>query len=440
MEQRSVSEPRIRLRAFRGFRHPQILFGLLLAASSILAMAQSEGRDRWVGTWATGLYSQANPKGAFAENTTLRQIVHVSVGGIAVRVLLSNEFGTSDLKIGGATVAIPAPPTINGPDVFFYLRSNIHPSSAIQQGTAKLLQFGGSPSVTIPAGSFAISDPVPMRVQPLSDLAVTMFIPGQKIDSITFHDYSGQTSFEVSGNQLNAEDLNSPSASLHYRFLKAVDVSGKAKGTIVCYGDSITDGTLAKFNANHRWCDILATRLQGNRATSKLGVMNEGIGGNAVLHDLTFNGPNALSRFDRDVIAQAGVKYVILLEGINDIWRVQKQRQTSDVITADNVISAYKQMIVRAHMHGIKVIGATLTPYQGAHTDCPAGQAIRDKVNDFILSGGYFDGSVDFAKATADPANPKHYLKLADGGDHLHPSDAGYKMMGDSIDLKLFTK
>jgi lysophospholipase L1-like esterase len=413
-----------------------------LAVASLVGCATPTRRPdeggHWVGTWAAAPHGQANSKGAFAKDTTLRQIVHVSVGGSAVRLVLSNEFGTSDLKIGGVSVARPTPSVRTSPTTF--MDSGLRPSGAIEPGSAMAVRFGGRLEFTIPPGALAISDPIPMHLAALSDVAVTLFIPAQTIDTISFHAWGDQTNFEAPGNQLNAMELESAQQTQSWRFIKGLDVQGKAQGAIVCLGDSITDGAPSKLNANHRYPDILAARLQANPATANLGVLNLGIGGNSVLHDAGFTGPNALARFDRDVIAQAGVRYVILLEGINDIGRVPTPRQPSDVITADDLIRAYRQMIVRAHAHGIKIIGATLTPYQGAHTDSELGEAIRDKVNDFIRHGDMFDGVVDFANATADPDNPRRYAAAVGTPDHLHPGDDGYVMMGESIDLRLFTR
>ena len=442
MSRLSVWKLKTRITISKYLDYPLLFAGLLFAMGSIWIRAQSSDPNRWVGTWAAAPYGQVNTKVAFAEGTTIREFVHISVGGSALRVVLTNEFGTSDLKIGGVSVALPVPPPAASPAAndANQPKATVQPTSAIRPETALAVRFGGSANVTIAPGAIAISDPVAMQLRPLSDLAVTIFIPGQKIDVITYHAFAGQLNFEASGNQVNAGEFDSPQSRWSWRFLKAVDVSGKAEGTIVCLGDSITDGVLSRVNANHRYPDILSARLQADPATSTLGVLNEGIGGNSVLHELTFTGPSALARFDRDVLAQAGVRYVILLEGINDIGRVPAPKQPSDVISAEDLISAYKQLIVRARVHGIKVIGATLTPYQGAHSDSDTGQAIRDKVNDFIRNGGMFDGVVDFAKVTADPENPKHYLAVADGGDHLHPSDAGYRIMGESIDLRLFTR
>jgi lysophospholipase L1-like esterase len=408
-----------------------------LAGCATVPQAADNG-GRWVGAWATALYGQANAKRAFATDTTLRQIVHVSVGGSSIRIVLSNEFGTTDLRIGGVTVARPATNAEKAAETF--MDSGIRPSRAVQPDSVVVVKFGGRGEFTIPPGALFISDPISMQLAPLSDLAVTMYLPGQTIDSISYHDWADQTSFDAPDNQLGAIEIQSAQQVRSWRFLKGIDVRGQAQGAIVAFGDSITDGAPSKLNANHRYPDILAARLQGNPATVHLGVLNAGIGGNSVLHDAGFTGPNALARFDRDVIARAGVRFVIILEGINDIGRLQAPRQTSDVITADDLIGAYRQMIERAHWHGIKVFGATLTPYQGAHSDSDVGQAVRDTVNEFIRNGGEFDGVIDFAKTTADPANSRTYAAAMGTPDHLHPGDAGYIVMGESIDLALFTR
>ena len=212
---------------------------------------------------------------------------------------------------------------------------------------------------------------------------------------------------------------------------------GKA-ASIVAFGDSITDGALSTRDANARWPDDLARRLQANKKTANLGILNQGIGGNRILHDVT--GPNALARFDRDVLAQAGVKYLIILESINDIGHAQDPVKPYDVVTAEDLIVGLRQLATRAHTHGIKVYGATLTPYVGAKYASPAGEAMRQAVNKWIRTTNQLDGFIDFDKATQDPPTPTVFSPAADSGDHLHPADAGYKIMADSIDLSLFTK
>jgi lysophospholipase L1-like esterase len=205
----------------------------------------------------------------------------------------------------------------------------------------------------------------------------------------------------------------------------------------VAFGDSITDGAHSTRDANDRWPDVLAQRLHANKKTAQLAVLNEGIGGNRVLHDNT--GPSALARFDRDVLAQAGVKYLILLESINDIGHAEDPVRPYDVITADDLIAGLTQLAIRAHTHGIKVYGATLTPYVGAKYASPAGEKMREAVNQWIRTTNQLDGFIDFDKATSDPANPQVFSEAAGSIDNLHPGDSGYKLMGNAIDLKLFT-
>ncbi|MDT7813442.1 MAG: hypothetical protein QOJ42_3358, partial [Acidobacteriaceae bacterium] len=208
--------------------------------------------------------------------------------------------------------------------------------------------------------------------------------------------------------------------------------------SIVTFGDSITDGAHSTRDANARWPDILARRLQADKKTAHLGVLNQGIGGNRILHDTT--GPSALARFDRDVIAQTGVKYLVIMEGINDIGHATDPAKPYDVVTADDLIAGLSQLATRAHTHGIKVIGATLTPFVGAKYQSPAGEEMRQAFNNWIRTTNQLDGVIDFDKVTTDPTHPGMFLILDDSGDHLHPGDAGYKAMGDSIDLNLFTK
>jgi lysophospholipase L1-like esterase len=405
---------------------PLLAFLLALSLSHQAVAAQNHDAT-WVGTWAAAPFAEPNKNNTFATDTTVREIVHVSIGGSAIRVILTNEFGTSDLRIGGANVALPTIPAPDG-----------KPDGSIKPNTVLPVHFGGQPTITIAPGALAISDPIPLRLAAMSDLAVTLFIPGQAIDTVTYHAFADQTNFGADGNQLDAPTLTAPHTVHSWLFLKGIDVQGPAQGSIVCFGDSITDGAHSTADANRRWPDVLAARLQADKKTASLGVLNEGIGGNRVLHDVT--GPSALARFDRDVLAHPDVRYLIILEGINDIGRLAKPHLPGDLITADDLIAGYNQLITRAHLHGIKVYGATLTPYGGAKYFSDTGEAVRQKVNAFIRTSGQFDGVIDFDKATLDPASPTRFLPASDSGDQLHPSDAGYKSMGDAIDLKLFTK
>jgi lysophospholipase L1-like esterase len=354
-----------------------------------------------------------------AADTTYREIVHVSLGGPTVRVVFTNEFGADPLTIGAAHVAVS------------------EGGSSINLVSAGGLTFGGHPSVIVPPGAVMVSDPVTMKLPAGADLAVSFFLPQQPIKVASIHGFANQTSYTATGNVVGAKTLDSPREIASWPFLKSVDVKvSAASAAIVAFGDSITDGTGSLKNTNTRWPDALARRLQADKKTTDLGVLNEGIGGNRILHDVT--GPSALARFDRDVLAQAGVKYVIMLESINDIGHSQDPVKPYDVITADDLILGFSQLAERAHTHGIKFFAATVLPYGGAKYASPSGDAMRQAVNQWIRTTNLIDGFIDMEKATQDPANPTMYLPADDMGDHLHPSTAGHKAMADSIDLKLF--
>ncbi|HTD97457.1 MAG TPA: SGNH/GDSL hydrolase family protein [Edaphobacter sp.] len=406
---------------------------LPLLALLLLSLCAFNGRtafaaqpDHWVGTWATAPVALPNPDGKFGTaDTTYREIVHVSLGGSSVRIVLSNEFGLDPLTIGAAHIALSSGgATGNG---------------EIGLTAANDLTFDGRPSVTIPPGALVVSDPADLKLPAFADLAVSLFVPLQPMRQVSIHNFGDQTSYAVEGNAVSVKTLEAPKEIFSWPFLKGIDVKASDKSaSIVTFGDSITDGALSTRNANARWPDLLARRLQANKKTSQLGVLNEGIGGNRVLHDNT--GPSALARFDRDVIAQAGVKYVVFMESINDIGHATDPTKPYDVITAADLIFGFSQLAERAHTHGIKVIGATLTPFVGAKYQSADGEAMRQAVNQWIRTSNQLDGVIDFDKATQDPANPTVFLPANDSGDHLHPKDAGYKAMGESIDLKLFTK
>jgi lysophospholipase L1-like esterase len=356
-----------------------------------------------------------------AADTTVREIVHVSIGGPQVRIVFTNEFGTDSLTIGAAHIAVS------------------QGGSTVNLVSAAGLTFGGRPSITIPPGALAVSDPAMVNLPAQSDLAVSFYLPAQSIHQLSQHGFADQIGYTAPGNVVGAKTLDDAAEIHAWPFVKGVDVKvpGHA-AAIVAFGDSITDGAYATQNTNQRWPDELARRLHADKRTADLGVLNEGIGGNRILHDNT--GPSALARFDRDVIAQAGVKYLIILEAINDIGHAYDPNKPYDMVSADDLIAAYVQMAERAHMHGIKVYIATLTPYSGAKYMSPAGEEVRQTLNKWIRTSSEIDGFIDFDKATQDPANPAVYLPAYDHGDHLHPGDAGYKAMGDSIDLGLFVE
>jgi lysophospholipase L1-like esterase len=399
-----------------------VLCALALSLAPCLTYARAATvSDHWVGTWAAAPFAASNAKDQIgAADVTLRQIVHVSLGGSRVRIVLTNEFGSDPLIVGAAHIALSA----GGPE--------------IKLASANALTFSGRNSIIIPPGATAVSDPVDLKLPPLSDLAVSLFLPAQPIHSLSQHGFAAQTNYIAPGNLVGEKILSGATQFSSWDFLKGVQVLGGINdGAIVALGDSITDGAHSTANTNSRWPDELARRLQADKKLAGLGVLNEGIGGNRVLHDGT--GPSALARFDRDVLSQAGVKYLIFMESINDIGSAANPKGGRDVVTAADLIAGLQQLVERAHVHGIKVIGATLTPYVGAGYASPAGETMRTAVNDWIRSYKPLDGVIDFDMATRDPADPSVFAKFADSGDHLHPGDAGYKAMGDAIDLKLFT-
>ncbi len=394
-----------------------------LSAAVLLLTLPALAADRWIGTWAAAPMSYANTDGKYgAAETTYREIVHISTGGDVARVILTNEFGADSLTVSAAYIA----PRTKG--------------NEIDAPNARPLTFGGKTSIVIPAGALAVSDPAPLKLAPLSDVAVSFVVPAQPIKQVSAHGFANTTSYTAAGSVSGAPTLPNAAEITNWPFLKGIDVIARSDdaASIVAFGDSITDGAHSTKDANKRWPDVLAARLQADKKLGNLGVLNLGIGGNRVLHDNT--GPSALARFDRDVLAQAGVKYLVILESINDIGHAQDPNNPYDVVSADDLIQGLSQLVVRAHTHGIKVYGATLTPYVGAKYASPAGEATRQAVNKWIRTSTLLDGFVDFDKATQDMNNPAVFSLLADSGDHLHPADGGYKSMGDAIDLKLFTK
>ncbi len=401
---------------------------LALLSIGIVAVPASSRNDHetnqehWVGAWACSpqlAEPENRPPAPGLSDATLRQIVHVSVGGERLRVRLSNAFGSRPLSIAAVHIA----PSLGG--------------SKISVESDEAVTFNGTPSVTIPAGALAVSDPVALSIAPLSNLAITMHVE-TTMTEITAHPGSRQTSYLQSGDSVSAAELPGATEMAHWYFINGLDVSSSpSSASIVAFGDSITDGHGSTTGGNDRWPDDLARRLRASRKTASLGVLNEGIGGNRLLHDGT--GPNALARFDRDVLAQTGVRWLIVLEGINDIGtEPDAGTRHEQPATADQLIAAFEQMIVRAHAHGIRIYGATILPDEGAGYFTSAGEADRQKVNTWIRTSGKFDAVIDFDAVTRDPRQPSRLSAAADCGDHLHPSPAGYKTMADAIDLKLF--
>lgn len=354
-----------------------------------------------------------------AGDSTFRNIVHISLGGPSVRVTLTNEFGVTPLEVGNAHIAYGAGD------------GSIRPSSDHR------LTFGGNISLMIPAGGFVVSDPVPMSVDDRSDLAVSVYLPNQTIANPTCHQLAESTNYIVSGDNAGEATIENARTYTSWCFVKGIDVqAGDKAATIVALGDSITDGARSTLNANRRWTDYLALRLREDKKTAHFSVLNQGISGNRILFDGA--GPNAISRFDRDVLAQPRVKYLVILEAINDIGRIGRPGDPGANVTAQDLIYAVTQLVLRAHQHGITVFGGTLTPVGGAAAFTPPKEQVRQAYNTWIRSGGIVDGVIDFDKAVQDPKSPLAFLPTNDSGDHVHPNDAGYKAMADSIDLKIF--
>lgn len=414
---------------------------LRLPASRINQHAVPDRKaSHWIGTWATAAQPFVPSALQTYQNQTLRLIVHTSAGGAKVRVKVSNTYGDRPLVIGAAHLA--------------------HRTTAaeIDPHSDRRLTFHGKSSTTIAAGSMAVSDPVALDVSALSDLAISLFLP-ERTEGKTSHSMAKQTSYVSAETGDSTSSAKFPVAkTIHvWPFLTGVDVEASSDASaIVAFGSSLTDGDGTTADTNGRWPDVLAQRLQksaGGRA--EIGVLNEGIIGNRLLYDSpkgTQNpfgaglGESGLARFDRDVLEQAGVKYVIVGLGINDIlFPAFPFTPASEKVTAQDIISGYRQLIERGHRKNVRVIGTTNPPFEssafrglvaGFYT--PDREAIRQKVNDWIRSSGEFDAVIDFDALLRDPSRPTQLLPAYDSGDHLHPNNEGCSVEGNAIPLALF--
>jgi lysophospholipase L1-like esterase len=374
----------------------------------------------WVGTWTT---APAPAEGAALSNQTLRMNARTSIGGDTVRVRLSNAYGGRKLIVGAAHIGLRD----TGP--------------GIVSGSDRKLTFGGADSATIAAGALLVSDPVSLRLPPLADIAVSIYLPEDLPASFGITGrYARQINYiSPPGNFATSAVMPVGQITGDWFFVNGVDVVASAEtGGIVALGDSLTDANISTLDAHCRWPDQLSRRLQARPRGRPMGVMNQGLGGNRILHDI--RGDSGLRRFDRDVLAQPGVTHVIVMLGTNDIRN--RWAKPDEEVNAEQMIAGMKQLAVRAHTRGIKIFGATLTGFEnetflpGAWT--PEREKTRQGFNEWIREGGAFDAVVDFDLALRDPERQASMLPIYDCDDHLHPSDLGYNKMGDAIDLSLF--
>jgi lysophospholipase L1-like esterase len=397
-----------------------------LLAQGLLSTATAQ-TEKWIPTWVT---AQQAPRslgparagtfsGAF-NNQTARMVLRTSIAGHRVRISLSNAYGAAPLTVGAVHIA---------------LRSK---DSAITAGSDKAVTFNGKPGCSIPVGAFLLSDPIAFEVPKLGDLAISVYVPGDT-GIATTHSVGLHTTYIKGGDTTGAADMADGTTTAAYYWLASVEVAAPANtAAVVTFGDSITDGTRSTPNANAAWPSYLAQRLNG------VAVLNEGISANRVLRDGF--GVSALARWNRDVLSLPGVKWVTVLEGINDIGAgtgpdfifTRWPHPGVEPVTADELIGAYKQMIERAHEHGIKVYGSPLTPFEGASYYSDHGNETRQTVNQWIRTSKAFDAVIDFDAVVKDPAQPNKFKAEFDSGDHLHPNDAGYKAMADAVGLALF--
>lgn len=420
-----------------GSRAKTIACVLFLVLMPLVSSAEDKkDQGQWVSAWSTAVHTPLPfpglPPTPVIENQTVRMVVRPTLGGARLRIRFSNAYGTSPLEIGAAHVAL----TDRG--------------SSIVPSTDRVLTFDGRASVTIPVGAPVLSDPVDLKVNPLGEISISIYLPHSSTASTTHFWAQHDTYISKSGDVSNAADFAEPTVKSSWYWLSDVEVwKSEHVRAIVTFGDSVTDGAGAKQGDYADWPDQLAKRLVTGGKAADVAVLNEGIGGNRILHDGA--GANALARFDRDVLSQPGVTDLIVLEGINDIgWPHMKPRTAKDGttsaqspfatqgVTAADLIAGLRQIVDRAHQHHIRVYGATLTPYRGADYFSEDGEQVRQAVNQWIRTGGAFDGVIDFDASVRDPNQTSQFQDADQSGDHLHPNAAGYKAMADAIDLAFF--
>ena len=399
------------------------LFSGLLIAFLLLSCSGSKtlltSHKVWVGTWSTApqLVEPHNmpPEPGLTEST-LRQTVRVSIGGGMVRLRFSNAFSKSPVELKSVAIA----QSLEG--------------SSVDVSTQKTLKFNNNPGIIMAPGGEAFSDPVKFNLKPGSRLAVTIHF-GKTSPDVTGHPGSRTTSFILSGNNISSSGFAGAVKTDHWYVIQGIDVQANKNSKVVAVlGNSITDGRGSGTNKQNRWTDILSARLLENPDTKNIGVLNLGIGGNCVVRGGL--GPTALERFDRDILSQSNVRWLIILEGINDIGSAKTQEE-ADKIAAE-LIAAYDEMINKAHAKGILVYGATILPFTGSFYDTPYRQTARDTVNEWIRNSRRFDAVIDFDKIMRNPDDVKTILTDMHDGDFLHPNQAGYRRMGENVNLGLF--
>lgn len=419
-----------------------VLLTFLAAPLPLVAQAPND-TGHWVSTWATSLelaptqmetpkvpsgvvapdFSKMKPPGlpvpANLSDQTVRMIAHVSIGGTRLRVQLSNAIGRRAVTLNEVRIA----PRLTG--------------SSVDAGRSHLLTFGGKTAVTLPPGALIASDPIDFALKPASDLAVSLYVHDPS-GPPTAHIIGLHTGYVSKGNTTASPSLQHPDQITSYLWLSSIDVQTKPGAfSIVALGDSITDGFRTSMDGDHAWPTLLAKRLLQAKTALPVSVLNQGVSGNEVLRDGA--GVSALARFDRDVLSRPGVRWIILLEGINDI-NIHGQVNGPSALQADDLITAYREIIARAHSYGIRVMGATITPEEGVWLALPTGEAKRQRINAWIRTSHAFDAVVDFDKVLRDPAHEGRLRQEFNPGDNIHPNDTGNQAMADAVDLRALLK